>query len=360
MNKAKFFSRIIIILMTTSILLSLLIFPTNNYPNEIQIDLGNNNDENFQEENLKTSNKDLNYTSVFQNTSFIRRDFESLYFEVNVSQFEYANKTSIEIEFPNNTLQSFEMNYTIGTTMNFTYEYKPKGDAPLGFHRVRFIVKNISLEQLNTGNFYTNFTVSSTSWVIFNNSEYFRGECLRANILFLDISTNYNWKAVVVNTTIESQQNIIEVFFQDPEQITFIIDEEFDQLDYNYYLAINITEDDWNTWNVDYWAFYIKNSVPIIYENTIQFNPTSVFREERCDVQVSVNDSESNPSNVDVNIRLIDPNRNDAYTQTLFHSGNGLYKGNFTISGSRPKGIYEVEFEAIDGDGGNCTVFKKI
>lgn len=346
--------------MVSLIFLSFLVIPTNKHNNQVQLNVGEA-DKKFQDQILKSSNGDLSYESIFQNTSIIRRDLESIKFEVNVSAFESANRTFIEIDFPNGTIRSFEMNYSLPTIKNFTYEYKPKGYSPLGFHNVRFIVTNISEdEQLNTGTTYTNFTVTSTFWVNFNSSEYIRGDALRADIFLLETSIDYEWKALVVNSTAESQQDVLLEFTEDPTKIMFIINEDFDQLNYIYYVIINMTEDSWVTWNVDYWGFYVKNSEPVVYKNTIQFNPTSVFRGEMCNVMVSVNDSESSPSNIDVKMRLIDPNRDTAFTQTLRHSENGLFIGNFTISGSRPKGIYEVEFNATDDDGGKTSVLKKI
>lgn len=337
--------------MIFTMILSIIIIPSHKQGNYLQYNLDNN--ENITKEKIpKTSNGDLSYSDFSQNASIIRRGFESIFFEVNVSDIQYANETHLEITFTNNSIKEFNMTYAPGTMKNFTYEYRPKGYAPLGFQRVRFLVYDEADDLINTeANYHTNFTIRSTSMVNFNSSEYYRGDEAVADIT-IDGSENYDWKIAIVNTTDKSQQQILEEFQNDPFQINFSIDERFDKLGSHYYVAVNMTEDS-STWNADYFGFLINNLNPSI--NNIKFNPTSVFRGQFCAVTLNASDIESTVSEVEMKIT-------DTFGQSLslahpylFNSQGNIFKGNFTIRAGGPKGNYIVEFTARDIDGGETT-----
>ncbi len=357
MKKRKTLCFILLFLTFSCSFLSLFSISANNESNY----LASSNEKSeylYQENKLRSSNaiNTLNFSQIYQNASIIRRGFESVYFEVNVSILEHANRTKIEIYFPNNTKSKIEMNYRLTTNKNFTYEYKPKEDAPLGFHEVRFLVYNESMQELNTGTTYTNFSVTSTTWVHFNGSEYItefiRGDYVRADIIFIENSDDFYWKVLVVNSTNELQQNVIVEFMQDPEYITFLINDDFDQVNFYYYIAINMTQDDWATWNVDYWGFYINNTNPIVYENSIVFNPTSVFRTEDCIVRLNVSDPETPLANISVTMELYDTNNNPPTSVLLDNNADGTFRGTFFVSANKPIGNYEAKFIATDLDSG--------
>ena len=359
MNKRKSLFIIVFFLTISITFLSIVASSTEN-KNDYMFTINQENNFLNKEDELKTSNGEisLSYSSIFRNTTIIRRGFDSINITVNVSAFATATKTYMRIYFTNNTNVLINMSYIPGTNKNFTYTYTPEGYAPLGIQRVNFEILNNSDYQLNTGDIYTNFTIRSNSMVGFNSSQYYRNQYLLADIT-IDNSENFQWEVSAVNSTDILHQKTLTIVYQNPFQVKFLIDDNFDIVNKDYYLKVNMSENGVQ-WIADYFGFYVNNTNPIFYENTIQFNPTSVFRTERCDIRVNVNDSESNPSNINVKIRLIDPNRNVAYTQTLYYSGNGQFIGNFTISAGSPKGIYEVEFEATDDNGGKSTVLKKI
>ena len=335
--------------MISSIFLSFLVSPTY-YPNDkAQFDAKKTDE--IQNKIIKNANGDVSYDSFSQNASIIRRGFESVFFRVNVSDIEYANETRLEIAFTNNSIKQFNMTYVPGTMKNFTYEYKPKGDAPLGFQRVRFLVYNESNELINIDAIYhTNFTIRSTSMVGFNSTEYYRDDEVLADIV-IDGSGIYKWEITVVNSTYKSQQEIIEVFVNNPFQINFTIDEQFDKVNTHYYVAVNMTDDNWLTWNTDYFGFLILNTNPLI--SNIQFSPSSVFREQFCTVTLNASDIES--AIKDLKMTISDTNGLTVSNSYLYNPQGNIFEGNFTIGAARPKGNYDIEFTATDSDGGVST-----
>jgi hypothetical protein len=233
---------------------------------------------------LKSANGDaLNQSSIFQNTSAIRRGFESIKFMVNVSGFEYANKTYMKIHFTNGSVIKFNMSYIDVTNKNFTFTYSPKGYAPLGFQRVNFEIYNFSDNLLNTKTTFTNFTIKSNSMINFNSSEYLRGEYLLADLN--DISDNFYWSLSVVNDTVAPQQTLFELG-DNILQINFEINESFDQFNRDYYIRVELTEKPPGKTVSEYFKFFVRNTVPLIIQSTVKFNPTSVFRSKDCPVHL--------------------------------------------------------------------------
>jgi len=302
---------------------------------------------------LKSANgvNSLNYSSIFRNTTIIRRGFQSINITVNVSAFTTANKTYMHVYFTNNTDLIFNMSYIPGTNKNFTFTYTPEGYAPLGLQRVRFEIYNSTddVNPLNAETTYTNFTIRSTSMVGFNSSEYFRGEYVLADIT-IDNSDNFQWEVSVVNSTdIFSQKTIGAIIDENPFQINFIIDENFDSVENYYYIKVNMSESG-GPRNAEYFGFYVKNTEPIIYENTIVFNPTSIFRTENCIVRLNVSDKETPSANISVRMELYDTNRNLATSVSLDNNADGTFRGSFSVSASSPRGNYEAKFIATDLD----------
>jgi len=264
----------------------------------------------------------------------------------------------MHVYFTNNTDLIFNMSYIPGTNKNFTFTYTPEGYAPLGLQRVRFEIYNSTddVNPLNAETTYTNFTIRSTSMVGFNSSEYFRGEEVLADIS-IDESDKYDWKIAVVNSTDESQQNIIgEEFTNNPFQINFTVDESFDQVDNYYYVAVNMTGGDLGTtWSADYFGFFIKNFNPLI--SNIELSPSSVFRAQFCAITLNASDIESDVNDIEVKMVITDTlGQSVSITNPdLYNRQGNIFEGNFTIAASRPKGNYDIEFTASDGKGGEST-----
>ncbi len=352
MNKKKTFCIVLFFLLVFNTFLGIaLLSAENNKDSDNFRYVGQDSEFLDRKDKLKSANgvNTLNYSSIFRNTTIIRRGFQSINITVNVSGFLAANKTYMRIYFTNNSDSLFNMSYIPGTNKNFTYTYTPRGNAPLGLQRVSFEIRNSTNYLLNTQTTYTNFTIRSTSMVGFNSSEYYRDEEVVADIA-IDESDNYDWEILVVNATTASQQHIIQEFTKNPFQINFTIDESFDRVNSYYYVAVNLTEDFWTTWHADYFGFFIKNSDPVI--SNIKFSPSSVFREEFCVVTLNASDKESDMQGV--NMKITDTNGQTVTIDNpeLFNSQGNVFEGNFTIDGSRPKGNYNVEFTADDGNGG--------
>ena len=289
----------------------------------------------------------LNQTLIFQNTSAIRRGFESINFTVNVSDFlPYANNVTMQISFSNNTDGFFNMTKMIGTTDNFTVAYTPSGKAPLGLQVVRFIIYNISWDELNDQTTQRSFIIKSNSMVNFNSSEYFRGEYLLADMN--DISDDFTWILSVVNSTNESQQNELFGLGENVLQVYFEINESFNIVNQYYYIKVELTELSTSKLASEYFKFDVQNRNPLIIPTSVKFNPTTVFRTDTCVVTLNVSDIEYSGSQINVMMFIEDPNGNMLPNVPLETNENGKFTDSFSIKANRPAGFYRITFEAKD------------
>ncbi|MGV9172103.1 MAG: hypothetical protein ACOC44_01555 [Promethearchaeia archaeon] len=297
--------------------------------------------------------KALNYSSISRNRSVVRRVFQSVNISVNVSGYSSnANFTKMYIRFFDDTIKSFNMTETADGE-KFTYTYTPEYTAPLGLAKVNFTIYNATGVEsewtvLNNGTTFTNFTIKSSSLADLNSSVYDRGEYLYAPIMVQEPS-EFTWEVSVVKDNKENLfflgHNLNDTYFE--------INESFTETSKYYYLAINATQKSSGKWEESYFRFQIQNAVPVIDEDSLKFNPTEIYRTERCVVEVNVTDEESD--NIGVSMDLEDPN---GQIQTYeLDSGNTqeIFKKSFTIEAGKPAGHYNVEIKAEDENSGIST-----
>ncbi|MFX0070565.1 MAG: hypothetical protein ACFFAO_05680, partial [Candidatus Hermodarchaeota archaeon] len=311
----------------------------------------------FEQKTPKTAQAEydyLNYTDFYQDTYLVRREFDTITFEVNVSAFAIKHpigliSTWLVISFTNNS--DYEYNMTreaYGDQNNYTLSYTPEGYAPLGFQRVHFRIENAT-HQHNLGTTFTNFTIRSNSMVGFSSTEYYRGDEVIADIIVDGGITTYSWIASVVNGT-SVYRETIESFSGSPFQINFTINEAYDGLNQNYYVVVNMTDGGSNFY-ADFFGFYVKNTDPVVDINSIVFNPTSVFRAESCNVKVNASDIESDQEDLSVTLNLYNPNGDSVGIFPLsYDDDERIFTGTFTPAINYPKGDYKASFEVSDNN----------
>jgi len=299
--------------------------------------------------------KSLNYSSIYQNATVVRRVFESIKFEVNISDFwdDGGNYTEIQFSFTNNTVVNLPMINDTGTgkTGNFTYIFTPRNNAPLGFQNVSFLIFNGSETNrellLNSQTTKINFTIISNVMVGLNSSQYVRGDFLYAELMVKeDIS---NWNIAIVDG--RDGAEIMEKEIGDElYQFTVKIDEWFFHVDAYYYVRVNIT---YNTKVASiYFRFFILNSPPKIIANSVKFSPSSVFRTSTGRIEVNVTDYENDltPAYINVTMNLEDP-EGAIESYLLDNDLDGSFKKNFVVAASKPAGGYKVNLTAKDQHG---------
>ena len=190
----------------------------------------------------------------------------------------------------------------------------------------------------------------------FNSSEYLRGEYLLADLN--DISDNFYWSLSVVNDTVAPQQTLFELG-DNILQINFEINESFDQFNRDYYIRVELTEKPPGKTVSEYFKFFIRNTVPLIIQSTVKFNPTSVFRAKYCVVDLNVSDVEYSGPFINVTMILEDPNGNTLPAEALDNNNDGSFTKTFSVGTNRPAGNYRVKFEAKDpsDDTGEFSTF---
>ncbi|MFX1259141.1 MAG: hypothetical protein ACFFAN_14905 [Promethearchaeota archaeon] len=307
----------------------------------------------------RTANKKKAITpgNISQNDTIIYRSFDSVNFTVNVTGFEAVSYAIMQISFTNNTVKNYTMTFIDGSYAdNYTYTYTPEYKAPLGDQKVNFLLYNASDFLLNTNETSKYFTVKSNCGVVFNPaSEYSRGGLVIAEIYVSEIDGfNFNWKITIVNNTRESiQKNLFDIGNDGDNlgDITFKINASFDQSGI-YYVKVNMTKQGGDgITRAAYFEFNVLNELPSI--TSVNFNPSSVYREESCEISIAVSDFETNTEDIKVFMKLLDPDGEQAYSATV--SYNGGFKKSFTIDADELAGKYRVEITAIDESNGQDT-----
>ena len=131
MNKRKSLCIVLFVLTISSTFLGIVMISAENNNNNYLAHSEKEGDFLSRKDGLKSANgvNNLNYSSIFRNTTIIRRGFQSINITVNVSGFATANKTYMRIYFTNNTNLLLNMSHIPGTTTNFTYTYTPEGNS---------------------------------------------------------------------------------------------------------------------------------------------------------------------------------------------------------------------------------------
>ncbi len=367
MKRRKAFYSVLIFFIITSVFFgSLLIIGTYQTEDQKYNDRKVNQNQLSEKNNLKSSNGEpLKYASIKQNTSNVRRVFESIEFIVNITDFkpDGANKTIIQITFKNGDILNDNMT-EIPATNNWTYTYTPKYNDSLGLTVVKFRIYNATgtisnWELLNAFTTKINFTIRANCGVNPSLSpEYKRNQILSTNLVIED-SDNLNWVISIVDSNVLSQENTIFIFGKDIFSIQIEINESFAQENKLYYLKVNLTEKSSNLWAAPYFQF--KVLLPVSILASIIFNPTSIFREQSCnlDTKVSYIQNDLRIELINISFNLID---SGIYIPKLTNKYDGTFKTTFSIDATYPARIYHYiiktlyNFEEIEEYTGTISV----
>lgn len=297
--------------------------------------------------NLKSSSNGqaLPYDSVYQNSSYAYRLFDSIQFEINTSIFSNANYSIMQLQFYNNQLKNYTMEYDTGA--NFSYIYTPEYNAPLGFCNVSFFIFNETHAQLNSHTTFVNFTID-TNYVTSTLTQYSRNATVYGELM---VDTTFTWNITIVDDTNESlQQNLFNIG-NNIGYFSFEINDSFTVYDQYYYVKVNMTDTSPpNKKAAAYIPFMVLNTLPEIIISSINFSKQEIKRAEDCIISLNISDYdlETFPENITVKMLLTDSTGQSLPEISLINNNDWSFSTNFSIDVNKPIGIYQVTFEAED------------
>ena len=346
-NRHFYVALILFIMLNVS--LSVYLIQNNDYPTS-----NNNLDDLFQPNDPKVSDgPPLSYIAIDQNATTIYRLFESVNFSIDTFFYPNADHALIQIEFSNGSIIDYGMQQT--STNEYSYEFQPKYNAPLGFQNVSFLIYNITNTMLNAHTTFTNFTIVTNYMAVTNSTEYYIGNDLYAELTVNNFSSyQFGWNVTIVNSTIESEQGNMTNFEHNAVQVTYNIDNEtfHSLLDQTFYIKLNMTDEISGRKAAAYFPFQVLNSEPIIDIASIIISPTSVKRAEDCEITLNITDIEDLPQNLDVDMDIEDPLGNLVTTITIDYNTENNFSKVFSISAGRALGKYKLIITAEDQSGG--------
>ncbi len=301
-------------------------------------------------ENLKLSSNGritLNLTEISQNTTIVRRVFQSINFTINTTGFTNVNFT--QIVFPD-AISTVPINMSQSVGENWTYVYTPAYNAPLGFHEVSFLIYNKSEYQLNTQKTNINFTIIPNVVVNLNKYLYNLGETVSGELVVYDLE-NLNWTVSVSTGTNPATESILfDIESPKPTfSFSFALDSRF-SFNRAYYVKVNVTDKAVINQTRRYFEFFIQNSAPSINQSSIEVSPNQIKRSENVTIRFDAYDLESLAElNASLTIKdseggLVATYKDDQLTDY----DNGTFEKTFEISKSRPLGQYRINITVYD------------
>ena len=295
----------------------------------------------------------LGYNAINRNATSIYRLFESVNISIDTFGYIGADHAVMQVDFSNGSTINYDMQYN--SINDYSFEFQPKYNAPLGFQNVSFLIYHINETLLNAHTTYTNITVITNYMATTNSSEYYIGDDLYAELTVNNFgSYQFGWNVTIVNSTIESEQGNITNFEHNAVQFTYNINNEtfHSVLDQTFYIKLNMTDEISGKKAAAYFPFQVLNSEPIIDIASIIFSPTSVKRAEDCEITLNITDIEDLPQNLDVSMDIEDPLGNLVTTVTIDHNTENNFSKVFSIPAGRPIGKYKIIITAEDQFGG--------
>jgi len=356
MIRQKHLISIFLILFTfTALLFNLWVISINynsEYFNNEKITDGSDFNSIFDLKNSDIGNPPLNYSSIYQNATTIFRLFESIKFDINASDFTNPNYTVMQIHYPNNVVEEFNMDPIPGN--NFTYTYNTGYDAPLDFYEVSFLIYNINNVLLSSSVQITNFTITTNYLLSFvgHSSEYSKGETLHADLIVSDELDPYDfeWNITIVDNFNETLQNNIFDVGNNLGQFSFEIDDRFSYTNKMYYVKINMSDTSENFKAAAYFPFKVLNSLPEINVSTIIFSPNKIKRAEDCTLTLNVTDVDiyTSPENITVYMTIQNSIGELESPIELTNNNDWTFTTTFSIGINNPIGKYQIIIEAED------------
>jgi flagellar basal body-associated protein FliL len=302
--------------------------------------------------NLKSSNiKNLNYSSIFQNVTSLNRLFESIYFSVNVSGFNNANYTIMQISYPNQSFKNFSMGRL--NEDQFEYIYTPNYDSNLGFHRVNFYIFNQTDFLLNTHTTYINFTVTSNYMGKISSPEFNRGDFAEGEFEITDYGLHaFTWELTVVDNLNESLENNLFDLGTDQEAFYFHLNDSFSISNHMYYVKIKVTDTFYSEIDRIYVPFMLLNSLPYVVPGSVDFSASTIKRDEECTVSLNVTDGDRGidtfANNMTVLITIQDSRGVESTPTPITNNGDWTFEYTFSIAITKPIGRYQIIFKVFD------------
>lgn len=302
----------------------------------------------------KMAQTPLEHSKIEPNATSIYRLFESISFTVNTSQYNYTYSTYIQISYPNNSVEEFNMS-NLGPDQYY-YEYKPKYNAPLGLYNISFLVFNETSTLLNTHTTFTNFTVKTNYMANLNSTEYYIGNTLYGELTVNDFRPHqFMWNLTIVDSVNETTQRNLFNLEKNLVQFSFKIENEtFNQVNQIYYIKLNMSDKNSTKVAAAYFPFEVRNSNPKILP-TIDFSHEEVLRDEDCTITLNATDIETKPENLIITVILETPSGDLLPEELLGHKGNNTFTGIIRIPADRPAGKYRVNITALDLNDGRSS-----
>lgn len=315
---------------------------------------------------LKSSSNGLHlsYSSIHQNTSTAYRLFESIEFTINASEFVNPNYTIMQIQYSNNVVEDFNMDYVSGTDTNFTYTYTPRYYDPLGFQNVSFLIYNITNGLLSSPTPITNFTITTNFLLLLNQLEYGFNETLYAELMVKDEPQPYdfNWNVTIVDSDNETLQSNIFNVGNNLDHFSFVLDDRFNFTNDFYFVKINISDVSRNTIAAAYYRFKVLNSLPEIVESSVELSIFPLKRAEDCTLNLNVTDVDNYtiPENITVSLVIQDSTGISEDPIQLTNNNDWTFTTTFSIDIAKPLGRYQLHITAEDQYGGQDNFTRSI
>ncbi|MFX1479268.1 MAG: hypothetical protein ACFFCI_14135 [Promethearchaeota archaeon] len=297
------------------------------------------------------------YYAIDRNATTIYRLYESINITLDTFSFPDTDHAFMEISFTNGTIRNYTMDAS--DIHEYSYEYKPKYNAPLGFQNVSFYLLNNTNTLLNAHTTYTNFTIKTNYMVITNSSGYYIGDVMYAELTVNDFGAyQFVWNLSIVNSTIESEQGIIKSFDYNSVQFTYRIKNQtvINYVGKRLYLNLNMTDKISGKKASAYFPFDILNTAPNIIESSLNFSESIIYRSQEYDIKINATDIEDIPSDLEITVIMADPLGGLLPDFDLKHQEGNEFSGSFTIPAARPIGRYQLNITAKDQNAGS-TLF---
>ncbi|MEJ2293209.1 MAG: hypothetical protein P8Y23_00395 [Candidatus Lokiarchaeota archaeon] len=308
---------------------------------------------------LKSSDaKTLNYSSIFQNVTSLYRLFESIYFSVNVSGFNDANYTIMQISYPDESFKNFSMSRL--NNDEFEYIYTPNYDSVLGFHRVNFYIFNQTDFLLNTHTTYVNFTITSNYVGKISNPEFGRGDFAEGEFEITDYGLHaFTWELSVVDNLNETLENNLFDLGTDQKAFYFHLNDSFSLSNHIYYVKIKVSDTFYSKIDRIYLPFMLLNSLPEVVPGSVNFSATTIKRDEECTVLLNVTDGDRGidtfAENLSVSMTIQDSTGVKNNHVSMTNNGDWTFQYTFSIAIDKPIGRYQVIFTVFDQFSGQSS-----
>jgi len=304
-----------------------------------------------------TQGSPIAYYAIDRNATTIYRLYESVNITLDTFSFPDTNYAFMEISFTNGSIRNFTMDAS--DINEYSYEYKPKYNAPLGLQNVSFYLLNSTNTLLNAHTTYTNFTIKTNFMAITNSSEYYIGDVMYAELTINDFGAyQFVWNLTIVNSTIESEQGTIKSFDYNSVQFTCRITNKtfVNHIGKTLYINLNMTDKISGKKASAYFPFDILNTAPNIIGSSLNISESIIYRSQEYDISINVTDIEEIPKNLEVKAVFADPLGGDLPDFDLKHQEGNQFSESFSIPAARPVGRYQLNITAKDQNRGS-TLF---